>query len=141
MLKVDQEIIQYNGQASTRESFPRCTSEPLAIISITLQGLADDGPPKVAYEHIVPYLRGNACYVNIDFNFGTDQDSQSFSKRLDRLADCLEKGELKRYVNVHLKYLQRSLPKILSRFQRFFVFLCTHSGPERGDLHMVPNEQ
>lgn len=74
-------------------------SEPLAIISITLQGLADDGPSKATYEHLVPYLHGNACYVNIDYNFGTDKDSESFSKRLNSLADLFETGQLKRYAN------------------------------------------
>jgi hypothetical protein len=82
-----------------RESFPRCVSEPLAIVSITIQGMADDGPSKATYDHIRPYLRGNACYINIDFNFGTILDSTSFFERLDSLVDLFETGELQRYVN------------------------------------------
>jgi hypothetical protein len=74
----------------------RCVSEPLAIVSITLQGLADGGPSKLTYEHLVPYLRGNTCYVNIDFNFGTIAETQSFSERLEALVDLFETGELQR---------------------------------------------
>jgi hypothetical protein len=87
--------VVFKGQGSTRESFPRCVSEPLAIVSITLQGLADDGPSRPAFDHIVPYLRGNACYVNVDFNFSSDAETQSFSERLDTLVDYFE-GDLQR---------------------------------------------
>jgi hypothetical protein len=84
------------GQGSTRESFPRTVSEPLAIVSITLQGLADDGPSRPLFEHLVPYLRGNTCYVNIDFNFGSLPDIQSFSQRLEIMVDLFESGQLQR---------------------------------------------
>lgn len=104
LLQIDGIPVTYTGQSSIRESFPRCVSEPLAVVSITLQGMADDGPSKAVYHHIHPYLRGNACYVNLDYNFGTAPDLASFSDRLNSLVDAFETGELQRYVNGAFKY-------------------------------------
>lgn len=111
---MDEKIkVYYTGQASIRESFPRCVSEPLAIISITLQGMPDDGPSKAIYEHLIPYLQGNTCYVNIDFNFGTNHDSTSFLERLNSLVDLFVTGELQRCVNSALKYLHHGCTNFL----------------------------
>ena len=86
----------FKGISSTRESFPRCVSEPLAIISITLQGFPDDGPSRTTFDHLVPYLKGNTCYVNLDFNFGSGLEHQSFVERVETLVDLLKSGELAR---------------------------------------------
>ena len=71
-------------------------SELLAVISITLQGLPDDGPARSTFDHLVPYLKGNACYVNLDFILGSENEIQSFNKRLEFLVDLFESGELQR---------------------------------------------
>lgn len=126
------------GHDSTRESFPRCVSEPLALISITLQGFADDGPSRPTFEHLVPYLRGNTCYVNIDFNIASGIERQSLSERLENLDALFESGELQRLVR---KAYATAAGLTLPRFRRFFVFLSTHSDPERGDLHIAPGSQ
>ena len=86
----------FKTQSSTRESFPRCVSEPLAIVSITLQGLADDGPSRLIFDHLVPYLSGNLCYAHLDFNFGSVPEITSFSERLETLETLFESGELQR---------------------------------------------
>lgn len=80
-----------------RESFLRCVSEPLAVLSIILQGMPDEGPPKIVYEHLVPYLQGNACYAKVDFNFGTPKGCASFTTRLNALVKMFQAGQLKRY--------------------------------------------
>ena len=87
------------GLGSTRESFLRCVSEPLAIVSLTLQGMRDDGPSKMVYQHLIPYLQGNALYANIDFNLGTTDGSKSFLECLDILVDMLGTDELKWCMN------------------------------------------
>lgn len=56
----------FKGQFWTQESFPHCVLELLVIISMTLKGLANDGPLRPMFEHLVPYLRGNICYININ---------------------------------------------------------------------------
>lgn len=94
--KVNGQPVILKGQGSTRESFPRTVSEPLAIVSITLQGLADDGPSRPTFEHLIPYLRGNTCYINLDFNFGSLPEIQSFSERLEAMVDLFESGQLQR---------------------------------------------
>lgn len=65
-------------------------------MSITLQGLADDGPSRPTFEQLVPYLKGNACYAHLDFNLGSEIEEQSFYERLDSLVDLFESGQLKR---------------------------------------------
>lgn len=94
--KINGQPVILKGQGSTRESFLRTVSEPLAIVSITLQGLADDGPSRPSFEHLVPYLRGNACYINLDFNFGSLPEIHSFSERLETMVDLFESGQLQR---------------------------------------------
>lgn len=126
------------GESSTRENFPRCVSEPLAILSITLQGLADNGPSRLTFEHLVPYLCGNTCYINVDFNFGSIPEIQSFYERFETLADLFESGELQRWANNEYVIVTAKIPP---RFRRFFVFLGTHSDPLRGDLHITPGNQ
>ena len=54
--------------------------------------MPDNGPAKVVYEHLVPYLQGNACYIHIDFNFGSENDRDSFLHRLDTLVNLFEIG-------------------------------------------------
>jgi len=58
--------------------------------------MADNGPQRAVYEHLVPYLQGNACYVNVDFNFGTPQDSDCFKNRLNSLVEMFQEGQLQR---------------------------------------------
>jgi hypothetical protein len=64
-------------------------------VSITLQGLADDGPSRPTFEQLVPYLRGNTCYAHLDFNLGSENEVWSFYEHLDSLVDLFESGQLK----------------------------------------------
>jgi hypothetical protein len=60
--------------------------------------MPDNGPAKVVYEHLAPYLHGNAAYVHIDFNFGSKHDKDSFLSRLNTLVDLFKiDGKLNRY--------------------------------------------
>lgn len=65
-------------------------------MSITLQGLADDGPSRPTFEYLIPYLKGNACYVNLDFNLGSSDEIGSFNERLENLVNLFESGDFKR---------------------------------------------
>ena len=57
--KINGQPVILKGQGSTRESFLRTVSEPLAIVSITLQGIADDGPSRPSYVPYVVTIRPN----------------------------------------------------------------------------------
>lgn len=107
------------GQDSTRESFPRCVSEPVAVVSIYLQGMQDLGPSKVAYEHLVPYLNGNTCHVGMDFNLDTPQGQTSFRDRLQSVVDLFETGSLQRCVGHIYRY---KFVKICLDFDAFSYF-------------------
>lgn len=83
------------GFASTREVFSRCVSEPLAIISITLDGMSDAGSPKVVYETLVPHLKTNVCYINIDFSLAHVGGAVSYAEWANTLVDLFETGCLR----------------------------------------------
>jgi hypothetical protein len=121
---------------TTRESFQRCVSEPLAIVSIFLQGMQDHGPSRVAYEHVLPYLNGNACHVQLSFDFASPQGQASFLTRLNTLVDLFETGSLQRCVD---NFFRHCSSNNVLRFRRFLVFLTSHSDPDRGDLHTSPS--
>lgn len=87
--------LRYTGVASTRESFPRCVSEPVLVISITLEGMPDTGPPRVFYESLAPYLRGGIAYAVLQYNFNTAKGMNSYVERANSLVDMVRSGCLK----------------------------------------------
>jgi hypothetical protein len=78
----------------TRELWPAFCVEPLAIFNIRLEGMpGDENPAYSVYQGLWPYLRGNICYIEFDFNFLTDDGVASFEKRLSKVLDMFDKGE------------------------------------------------
>ncbi|KAF8968065.1 hypothetical protein BDZ97DRAFT_1655612, partial [Flammula alnicola] len=96
-------------------------SEPLAIISIRLQGMASEHTlAEMAYLHLHPYLLGNLVFLDLDFNILAEEDQALFVERQVKLLQLFETGKLK-------------------RFKRFLVFFNGHSSPDTGDLHTAPD--
>lgn len=80
---------------STRELWPQLCVDPVVIFSINLQSIKrGDNPAQAAYEYLKPYLRENVAYAEIDFNFGTAKDKKSYERRLNKIFESLESGEL-----------------------------------------------
>lgn len=79
--------------SSSRENWPNIITDPLAIISIHLEGMTDI-PGFIAYHHIHPWLHGNAIHIDLDFNFD-DIPKNDFASRLGTMLDSFECGHLK----------------------------------------------
>jgi hypothetical protein len=91
------------GVASTREHWPKISTEHLALISIRLEGMLDLGTPSLlTYHNIYPWLRGHISHVDIDFNLDTDESIDDFLLRQQQLMDLFESGQLKEYLIIFL---------------------------------------
>lgn len=89
-----------NGGASQRETFPRCDSTPLAIISIRLEDMEGEGlPPNVVYHSLFQYLPKNIVYIDLPFNLRTSTSQRGYTMRVNELARRLKSGDLKRCVS------------------------------------------
>ncbi|KAF8874813.1 hypothetical protein CPB84DRAFT_1667114, partial [Gymnopilus junonius] len=85
------------------------STEPLAIISIHLQGVKDTGTPSLlVYNHLVQWLLGNLYHIDINFNLDS--------------------------AKIFFLYLLQ-----IFRCKCFLVFLITYSDPESGCLQVGPN--
>ncbi len=85
---------------STREMWPILCVEPLAIFCIRLEGMStDENPAYSVYQNLWPYLRGNVCYIEFDFNLGSKDGLASLVKRMNRIFAEFEHGAFVRYEN------------------------------------------
>jgi hypothetical protein len=81
---------------TTRQLWPELCYDPLVIFSITLQGMnPEENPGRIVYNHLWTHLKGNVAHVALDFNFESKNWMDSYAKRLKKVLDHLENGQLK----------------------------------------------
>ncbi len=86
------------------ENYPKIIVEPVAIISINLIGWAiHDSPGLSAYQALLPWLKGNVAFIEIDYDFQNRPAIQNFEERMDSLLKELTDGRLARSVDVSHK--------------------------------------
>jgi len=78
---------------TAREHWPKIIVNPLAIISIYLEGMADI-LARVTYNHLQTWLQGNIVHIELDFNM-TDVPHNDWAVRLESMLDSFEIGEFK----------------------------------------------
>jgi hypothetical protein len=82
--------------SATREHWPAIVTEPLAIICIHLAGMDSvDSPAAIVYHHLLPWLRGNLVYFELDFDFRVPQSIHNFQDRLEEMVDAFTSDSMK----------------------------------------------
>jgi hypothetical protein len=121
--------LSFNGLASTRSSFPEMNQTPLVILSLRLKGIRFVGHPvNMVYHQIAPfYPQEGSSLFDLEFDFGDENGLKAYENNLSNILPSLQG-----YVFV----LPAKMPffDFLHRFQRFIVFLSTHSTPDEGLL-------
>lgn len=128
------------GGAAQRQLLPTLDSTPLLIISFRLEGMEPNGyPPNATFHELFHWLPGNLVMVDIPFNLDADHIAD-FKDDMDKLMSRLETGDLQRCVT-SISNSKCVATHLTISFQRFAVFLMSHSDPTRGDLHFMPNHE
>jgi hypothetical protein len=85
--------------SSTRENWPKTITEPVAIISIRLEGLKDTGTPSIlTYNSLFSWLHGNVIHFDIDYNLDNSSSHENFETRLEEMLTTFTRGRFKAYV-------------------------------------------
>lgn len=74
---------------SIKQFWPKVLTEPLAIISICLDGM-DDSPSHIIYHHLRPWFKGNLIHVGFALNFNSH--TAEFESQLDTMLAKFEDG-------------------------------------------------
>jgi hypothetical protein len=54
-----------------------------------------DSPAAIVYHHLLPWLRGNLVYVELDFDFRVTKSRHNFEDRLEEMLDVFISGPFK----------------------------------------------
>ena len=115
------------GQQGCRSSILNFNASPIAILSLRLVGIPQEGDVGyTAYLHILPYYP-NALFVGLEFSLSDSEGVEEYHAQIDHAVQRLQKyGQSFGYVDLQIL--------ITPRYDRFLVFITTHSTPDKGML-------
>ncbi|KAJ3548788.1 hypothetical protein NMY22_g1131 [Coprinellus aureogranulatus] len=110
---------EVNGAYAVRSNPAPLDASPVVVIEFRLIGMKAEGhPSRDAYLSLRSYLGYKAAHIVVPFDFDKEKDVE---------------GAIEELIHV----LQNRFDKAC----RFLVTLQSHADPDRGDIHVVPNNR